>query len=57
MNNISDTLNASSTRLPSAGDAIRRVSSTGKFNQSNSEKINIQTAPIQRQSSTVNECL
>jgi len=57
MNNISDTSNAPSTRLPSAGDAIRRVSSTSKFNQSNSERTNIQTAPIQRQNSTVNECL
>jgi hypothetical protein len=44
MNNGSDTSNPSSTRLPSAGDALRRVSSTNKFNQSNPERINVQTA-------------
>lgn len=51
ISNGSDLSNSSSNRLASAGDAIRRVSSTGKFNQAN-----IQTVPgpgIQRQTSTV----
>ena len=56
MSNGSDSSNNSSNRLPSAGDGIRRISSTGKFNQPTSDRANATaTAPsnIQRQSSNV----
>ena len=56
MSNGTDMSSNNSNRLPSAGDALRRVSSTGKANQLNSDRANVNsTAPsgIQRQSSTV----
>ncbi len=56
MSNGSDPSNNTSNRLPSAGDGIRRISSTGKFNQPTSDRTNATaTAPsgIQRQSSNV----
>jgi hypothetical protein len=58
MSNGLEVSTSPSNRLPSTGDALRRVSSTGKFAQPNSEKINIHSTPssgIQRQSSTVSE--
>lgn len=58
MSNGSDLSGNSSTRLPSAGDALRRISSTGKPALPNSERINVNTATppgIQRQTSTVSE--
>ena len=60
MSNGSDLSGNVSTRLPSTGDPLRRISSTGKFNQPNSDRVNITaTAPsgVQRQSSTVNELI
>ncbi len=57
MSNGTDVLTNSPTRLPSTGDALRRIASTGKLNKSNSDRINIHSSPssgIQRQSSTVN---
>jgi hypothetical protein len=55
-NNGTENPASPSNRIPSAGDALRRISSTGKTNQVNSERINAYSTPvsgIQRQSSTV----
>ena len=58
MSNGSDLSGNSTTRLPSAGDSLRRISSTGKPALPNAERTNINAATppgIQRQTSTVHE--
>lgn len=58
-NNSTEPSSSPATRLPSAGDALRRTASTGKVNQLNNEKATANSIPasgLQRQISTVRRC-